>query len=130
MGESGKGGETRRFEDLEVWRRAHALVLAIYRATVTYPPEERFGLVSQMRRAAVSVPANIAEGAKRRTARDQLNFYNMAQGSLEELRYYLILTRDLGYPCAHLDILNSDLDAVGRLLYRLAESRRRVNGQP
>ena len=82
-----------------------------------------------MRRAAVSVAANIAEGAKRRTARDQLNFYNTAQASLEELRYYLILTRDLGYPAAGLDALSSELDEVGKLLYRLAESRRRVNCQ-
>jgi len=126
---SGRGSQTRRFEDLEVWRKAHALVLAVYRATAAFPSEERFGLVSQMRRAAVSVAANIAEGAKRRTARDQLNFYNTAQASLEELRYYLILTRDLGYPAAGLDALSSELDEVGKLLYRLAESRRRVNCQ-
>ena len=122
--------KTQRFEDLEVWRKAHALVLAIYRATALLPVEERFGLVSQMRRAAISVAANIAEGAKKRTARDQFNFYNIAQGSLEELRYYLILTRDLGYPSEGLDALNSDLDRVGRMLYALAQTRRPVNREP
>ena len=121
---------TARFEDLEVWRKAHALVLAIYKATAVFPVEERFGLVSQMRRAAISVAANIAEGAKKRTARDQFNFYNIAQGSLEELRYYLILTRDLGYPSGKLDSLNSDLDQVARMLYGLAETRRPVNCKP
>jgi four helix bundle protein len=115
---------TARFEDLEVWRKAHALVLLIYKATGVFPAEERFGLVSQMRRAAVSVAANIAEGAKKRTARDQFNFYNIAQGSLEELRYYLILTRDLGYPAERLDDLNADLDEVGRMLYALARTRK------
>jgi four helix bundle protein len=128
-GSTRRGSQTQRFEDLEVWRKAHALALAIYRATAAFPSEERFGLVSQMRRAAVSVAANIAEGAKKRTARDQLNFYNTAQGSLEELRYYLILTRDLGYLSAGLGALNSELDEVGKLLYRLAESRRRANCQ-
>src|SRR5487761_1567522 len=86
-----------RFEDLEAWRRAHELVLAVYRASGTFPSHERFGLTSQMRRAAVSVPANIAEGFKRRTKKDKVHFYNMAQGSLEELRYYWILARDLKY---------------------------------
>jgi four helix bundle protein len=115
---------TARFEDLDVWSRAHALVLAIYKVTAFFPVEERFGLVTQMRRAAISVAANIAEGAKKRTARDQFNFYNIAQGSLEELRYYLILTRDLGYPSERLDALNSDLDRVARMLYSLAQTRR------
>lgn len=86
-----------RFEDLGVWQKAHQLVLAVYRLTRTYPDAERFGLVSQMRRSAVSVPANIAEGFKKRGTADKLRYYNIAQGSLEELRYYLILSRDLCY---------------------------------
>jgi four helix bundle protein len=85
------------FEDLAVWQKAHQLVLCVYRITGSFPGEERFGLTSQMRRAAVSVPANLAEGFKKRGVRDKLNFYNIAQGSLEELRYYLILSKDLGY---------------------------------
>lgn len=85
------------FRDLIVWQKAHALVLFVYRVTKTLPKEELFGLVSQMRRAAVSVPANIAEGFKRRSRPDKARQMNIAQGSLEELRYYFILCADLGY---------------------------------
>ena len=85
------------FEDLTVWQKAHGWVLAIYRFTETFPKSELYGLVSQVRRAAVSVPANIAEGFKKRGAKDKLRFFNIAQGSVEESRYYLILSKDLGY---------------------------------
>jgi four helix bundle protein len=85
------------FEQLEVWRRAHALVLDVYRCTHGFPSDEKYGLTSQMRRAAVSVAANIAEGFKRRGTREKTRFYGYAQGSLEELRYYFILCRDLTY---------------------------------
>ena len=107
-----------RFEDLDVWRRAHALVLEVYRLTGGFPNDEKFGLVSQMRRAAVSVPANIAEGYKKRGNKDKANFYNIAQGSLEELRYYYILSRDLGYlksPPAE----PTAFEVIGRMLHRL-----------
>jgi four helix bundle protein len=86
-----------KFQDLEVWQKAHALVLAIYRLTASYPKHELFGLSSQMRRAAVSVPANIAEGFKKKGPADKARILNIAQGSLEELRYYIILSTDLGY---------------------------------
>lgn len=85
------------FEDLTVWQKAHQLILRIYKLTADFPSEERFGLVSQMRRASISITANIAEGFKRRGAKDKINFYNIAQGSLTELQNYLILTKDLGY---------------------------------
>ncbi|HHT9132232.1 MAG TPA: four helix bundle protein [Candidatus Tripitaka californicus] len=110
-----------RFEDLEVWQKAHRLVLEIYKVTTNFPVEERFGLISQMRRTAVSVPANIAEGYKKRSLRDKANFYNIAQGSLEELRYYLILSGDLGYLKNNYELLGST-DEVGRMLYGLATS--------
>ena len=87
----------RSFEDVEVWRKAHAWVLAVYRFTERFPRHELFGLTSQLRRAAVSVPANFAEGFKKRSHADKLRFYNIAQGSLEECRYYFILARDLNY---------------------------------
>jgi four helix bundle protein len=86
-----------RFEDLVVWQKAHQFVLAAYRLSRTFPRTEAYGLSSQFRRAAVSVAANIAEGFKKRGTADKLRFYNIAQGSLEESRYYLILTRDLDY---------------------------------
>jgi four helix bundle protein len=111
-------GRLERFEDLAVWRRAHELTLEVYRLTSGFPSDERFGLVSQMRRAAVSVPANIAEGFKKRGSKDKANFYNIAQGSLEELRYYFILARDLGYltaPAAQ----TCAFDEIGRMLHVL-----------
>ena len=83
------------FEQLDVWKESHAMVLDVYRTTKLHPSEEKFGLISQMRRAAVSIPANIAEGFKRRGLKDKSHFYNIAQGSLEELRYYFIVCRDL-----------------------------------
>lgn len=82
--------KAKSFEDLMVWQKAHQLVLEVYRITKEYPQEEKFALVSQMRRAVVSVPANIAEGFRKRGIRDKLNFYNIAQGSLDELNYYII----------------------------------------
>ena len=85
------------FEDLIVWQKAHAWVLSVYMYSSSFPGEEKFGLTSQLRRAAVSVPANIAEGFKKRGRADKCRFMNIAQGSLEECRYYLILARDLGY---------------------------------
>jgi four helix bundle protein len=88
-------GEIRKFQQLNVWQEGHELVLAIYEITRGFPSEERFGLVSQMRRAAVSIPANIAEGFKRRGIRDKIRFYNIAEGSLEETKYFLILAKDL-----------------------------------
>jgi four helix bundle protein len=87
----------RSFEDVEVWRKAHAWVLGVYRFTEQFPRHELFGLTSQLRRAAVSVPANFAEGFKKRGRADKLRFYSIAQGSLEECRYYFILAKDLNY---------------------------------
>src|SRR5207249_3872205 len=86
----------RTFQDLLVWRKAHELVLAVYSITAAFPKEETYGLALQMRRAAVSVPANIAEGFRRRGKADKARYMNMAEASLES-RYYLILTKDLGY---------------------------------
>ena len=85
------------FEDVNLWRKAHEWVLDVYRFTESFPKHELFGLTSQLRRAAVSVPANFAEGFKKNSRADKVRFYNIAQGSLEESRYYLILARDLKY---------------------------------
>lgn len=111
----------RTFQDLLVWKKAHTLTVRIYQVTGKFPAAERFGLVSQMRRAAVSIPANIAEGFKKRGVRDKLNFYNIAQGSLEELRYFVILSKDLGY-LAETAYLASAIDEVGRMLYALVNA--------
>lgn len=106
------------FRDLKVWQKAHCLVLEVYKITKEYPVDERFGLVSQMRRAAVSIPANIAEGFKKRGLKDKTNFYNIAEGSLEELRYYLILLKDLQY-CMSVDSLWNLSEEIGRMLSNL-----------
>jgi four helix bundle protein len=87
----------RTFEDLVVWQKSHAFVLRIYELTAGFPRAESYGLTAQLRRAAVSIPANIAEGFKKRGKADKARFLNIVQGSLEEARYYLILGRDLGY---------------------------------
>ena len=104
----------RSVEDLMVWQKAHEFVLAVYRITQTFPREETYGLTAQLRRAAVSVPANIAEGFKRRGKPDKARIMNVAEGSLEEVRYYLRLAHDLGYPSAAK--LRADADEIGRLL--------------
>ena len=88
---------TTNFHGIIAWQKAHEFVLQVYRAVKTYPDYEKFGLCSQFRRAAVSVPANIAEGYKKLSSSDKLRFYNIAQGSLEECRYYILLSHDLGY---------------------------------
>lgn len=104
----------KRFEDVEIWKKAHRFVRDVYRATDTFPRREMFGLTSQFRRAAVSIPANFAEGFKKRDVADKLRFYNISQGSLEEWRYYLILTRDLGY--GDTSKLNLQLEEVSKML--------------
>lgn len=109
------------FEDLEVWQWAHRLALPVYGITDGLPPSQKYGLVSQMQRAAVSVPANIAEGFKRLSGAEKIRFYNIAQGSLEELRYYFILCRDLGYKVPF-EPLNTDAQRVGRMLTGLIKS--------
>jgi four helix bundle protein len=114
-------GQVESFQGLEVWQRAHQLVLAVYRVTKEFPANERYGLVPQMRRAAVSVPANIAEGFKRRGKADKIRFYNTSETSLEEVKYYFILSRDLGY-IVDIEQLMADAETVSRMLYRLIES--------
>jgi len=85
------------FQDLIVWQKAHQFVLSIYVLTKEFPKTEIYGLTSQLRRSAVSIPANIVEGFKKKGKADKVRFFNIAQGSLEETRYYLILVKDLGY---------------------------------
>jgi four helix bundle protein len=85
-----------RFTELKVWQRGHALVLSVYRMTTGFPLNERYGLTSQVRRAALSVPTNIAEGSKRITSQDA-RFLNIAEASLAETEYLLMVSRDLGY---------------------------------
>ena len=112
------------FQQLEVWQEAHRLVLQAYHMTRDFPNDEKFGLVSQMRRAAVSIPANIVEGFKRRGVQDKIRFYNTSEGSLEELKYFFILSKDLGYLTANNEVI-AQAERVGRLLNGLITSTER-----
>ena len=104
----------RSFRDLRVWQKAHEFVLAVYRYSESFPEREKYGLAHQLRRAAVSIPANIAEGFGKRSPADKARFLNMAEGSVEECRYYLILSQDLGYGQTKLQ--TSTLEETSKLL--------------
>jgi len=106
--------KTKSFKELVVWQKAHQLVLDVYALTKSFPKEELFGLTSQLRRSAVSVPANISEGYRKRTKPDKAKFMNIAQGSLDETLYYLILAKDLSY--ADTTALQSNAEEVARIL--------------
>lgn len=109
--------KSKTFEDLLVWQKAHSFVLLVYQLTRTYPREELYGLVSQYRRAAVSVAANIAEGYRKKGKLDKLRYFNIAQGSLEECRYFSILSKDLEYVTVEQNAqLLSVLENTSRLL--------------
>lgn len=104
----------KNFQELLVWQKAHQLVLAVYRLTDSFPKHELFALTSQLLRAAVSVPANVAEGFRKRGLKDKIRFFNTAEGSLEEVQYYFVLARDLSY--ADTQLLTEQANEVGRLL--------------
>lgn len=104
----------RSFRDLRVWQKAHEFVLAVYGFSESFPEREKYGLAHQLRRAAVSIPANIAEGFGKRSPADKARFLNMAEGSVEECRYYLILSQDLGY--GQTELLTSTLEETSKLL--------------
>jgi four helix bundle protein len=108
------------FKDLVVWQKAHALVLKIYKESSVFPSEERYGLTSQIRRAAVSIAANIAEGFRKRSKKEKVYFYQVSQTSMEEVRYYILLANDLAY-WKQME-LEDELDDVGRLLEGLIKS--------
>ena len=117
------------FEELNAWRKAHELVLAVYRVTAKFPKDERFGVVSQLRRAASSIPANIAEGFGRRSTKDFLRYLEISGGSLEETRYFLRLSLDLHYlEEAEFKSLRESCDEVGRLLGGLEQALRKRLG--
>ncbi len=102
---------------LIVWQKSHELVLKVYEITKGFPKEEQFGLVSQIRRAAVSVPSNIVEGKARGSSKDYRRFLLMARGSLEEVKYQLLLAKDLRYiDSSEYNHILSAADEVGRLL--------------
>jgi len=117
---SGARAPAKTFRDLVVWQKAHEFVLGIYQYSAGFPRSEAYSLTSQLRRAAISIAANIAEGFRRRGDADKVRMLNIAQGSLEECRYYLILANDLAYgECAKLQML---LEEVSRILDACAKA--------
>ncbi len=117
--------QIRSYQDLEVWQRAMELALICYRATEQFPRSETFGLASQLQRAAVSVPANIAEGRGRRSTGDFLRFLSIASGSLAETETHLLLAHRLGYlPEERLQSLLVLTARIGRMLNGLRRSLR------
>ncbi len=116
------------WKDLEVWQKAHAMVLEAYRLTACFPDAEKFRLTSQLCKAAVSVPANIVEGNARRSTKEYVQFLYMARGSLEETRYYVLLAKDLGYlKTAQFDQLESRGESVSRMINALLRALSKRN---
>ncbi len=118
-----ESSRVRTFQDLIVWQKAHALTLNVYQATRKFPSDEKYGIISQMRRSAYSVPSNIVEGHSRRSKKEFGRFLSIAAASLSELRYFMILSRDLG----HLNLeeyekLYQNAQEVGRILYSFTRS--------
>lgn len=111
------------YRELKVWQKAHELVLKVYKETKNFPKDERFALVSQLRRAVVSIPANIAEGYGRKHTKEYIQMLYIAQGSLEETKYYLFLSKDLNYLKENIYILLFELtEEIGRMLRGLINS--------
>jgi four helix bundle protein len=110
----------RSFRDLRVWQKAHEFVLAVCRYSESFPEREKYGLAHQLRRAAVSIPANIAEGFGKRSRAEKARFLNIAEGSVEECRYYLILSQDLGY--GESESLTATLEETSKLLNAYARA--------
>ena len=113
----------RPHEKLSVWQRAVDFVVRLYRATASFPPEEKFGLTSQIRRAAVSIPANIAEGAGRQSTKEFAYFLSNAQGSASELSTELLIAHKLGY-LSRKDYngIREEVDEIGRMIVGLTRS--------
>jgi len=113
------------FKDLIVWRKAHELVLFVYKATKDFPDEEKYNLVNQMRRCSTSVVSNIVEGFRRKGLKDSLNFYNRADSSLEELKYQILLSFDLEYLSREVYIkANQSSEEVSKLLFSWIKSQK------
>jgi four helix bundle protein len=108
---------TMTFRDLKVWQKSHELTLSIYKITKNFPSEEKFGIISQLRRAASSIPTNIVEGFKRRSNKEYSYFLNVAESSLEETKYHLILSLDLKYlQSKDFKELEDKCNEIGRML--------------
>ncbi len=107
-------GKAKNFTELIVWQKAHKFVLEVYEITSKFPKSETYGLTSQFRRAAISIASNISEGFAKKGIADKLRYYNIAEGSIQECKYYIILSRDLNY--FHNEEVAELLEEVSKLL--------------
>jgi len=122
--------KVKSFQDLTVWREAHKLTLEVYKLTAGFPGTEKYGIASQLRRCSSAVPANLAEGFGRPTTRELLRCLQIARGELEETRYFVLLSRDLGYVTAKdCEDVGRDCNTVGRLINALGSSLKKRLGQ-
>jgi four helix bundle protein len=118
----------RSHNNLEVWKKSVDFVVEIYRATDGFPKEEKYGLTSQVRRASVSIPANIAEGAGRKSDKEFIHFLSTAQGSASEVETELLIANRLGFlPDMKYNALCGSLDEIGRLITGLSNYLKRKN---
>ena len=116
------GNVVKSFLDLIVWQKSHSLTLDIYQITNKFPSVEKYGVISQLRRAAYSVPSNIVEGHTRNSTKEFVHFLSIAQGSLNELKYFLILSRDLNFiDLNEYNNLNIKADEISKMLYMMKE---------
>jgi len=117
--------QIKTFNDILAWQKAHNLVLQVYQLTNCFPPSEKYALANQLRRAVVSVASNIVEGFKRASVKDSLHFYNVAEASLEEVKYQLLIAMDLKYinEEQYMDIKDA-FDEAGKTLYGWIESQK------
>jgi four helix bundle protein len=121
------GGAVQDFRNLEVWRMAHELTLGVYKSTACFPPDERFGLTSQLRRACSSIEANLAEGCGRGSDADFSRFVQIAMGSASEVEFHLLLARDLGYMDDDLHVASEQqVQRVKRMLAALLKSLKKT----
>jgi len=112
-----------QWKDLEVWKKSHELVLKVYELTKTFPKNETYALIDQIRRASSSVPANIVEGQSKNTTKEYLQFLYNARGSLEEVRYFLLLSKDLLYMTTDkYELLERDSETLSKMLNGLIKS--------
>ena len=121
--------KVKSFEDLTVWQEAHKLTLEVYKMSARFPAPEKYGIVSQLRRSSSAVPANIAEGFGRATTKELLRCLQIARGELEETRYFVLLSRDLGYVTGQdYGRIGERCEIVGRLINALGSSLKRRLG--
>jgi four helix bundle protein len=122
-----EGSKIRSFRDLNAWRSGHGLILLIYKITEDFPEKERFGLTSQIRRAAVSITSNISEGFNRESLKEKIQFYSISRGSLAEVQNQLLIARDIGFLSEGLFLKAADESVVvSKLINGLIKSLKKL----